>query len=76
NKDSDLYIAEHIQEIEKKKINQIIESIAKLTKSTQKEIKSRVLKKFSIAERQLVSTTTYGKIIGIDAKHCLFDFLL
>ncbi|AOA96892.1 DUF4433 domain-containing protein [Klebsiella pneumoniae] len=76
NKDSDLYIAEHIQEIEKKKINQIIESIAKLTKSTQQEIRSRVLKKFSIAERQLVSTTTYGKIIGIDAKHCLFDFLL
>ncbi|HBW1478268.1 TPA: DUF4433 domain-containing protein [Klebsiella pneumoniae] len=76
NKDSDLYISDYIQKKEKQKINQIIESLAELTSNTEQEIRNRVFKKFSITEELLISTTTYGKIKGINAKHCLFDFLI
>ncbi|WP_199880161.1 hypothetical protein, partial [Citrobacter freundii] len=76
NKDSDLYISDYIQKKEKQKINQIIESLAELTSNTEQEIRNRVFKKFSITEELLISTTTYGKIKGINAKHSLFDFLI
>lgn len=76
NLDSDMYMMEYIKKTEQSKINQIIESIVKLTKHTEQEISSRIVNKFSNADELLISTTAYGKIIGLNAMPTLFNLLM
>ena len=75
NKELELYMSDTIKKEESAKIKQIINVLFELTNNSEEEIISLVSDKFSGTTEQLVSTTAYGKIIGIDAKPTLFSFL-
>ena len=75
NKELELYMSDVIRKKESAKINQIINALFELTNNSAQEIISIVCDKFSGATEKLISTTAYGKIIGIDARPTLFEFL-
>ncbi|MFT6506951.1 MAG: hypothetical protein ACJAUK_001040 [Colwellia polaris] len=75
NKELELYMSDFIRKKESEKINQIINALFELTNNSEQELINLVCDKFSGSTEQLISTTAYGKIIGIDAKPTLFEFL-
>lgn len=75
NKELELYMSDIIRKKEAAKIHQIINALFELTNNSEQEIKSIVCDKFSGATEQVISTTAYGRIIGINARPTLFEFL-
>lgn len=75
NQKLELFIPEYIREMESTKVKQIINAFFELTSNTEQEIIGILCSKFSRNTEKLLSTTAYGRIIGINAKPTLFEFL-
>ena len=75
NKELELYISETAKKNELENINQIINALSALTNNSEQEVKNIVCNKFSKSYEPLISTSAYGRIIGIDAKPIIFEFL-
>ncbi|OBT12021.1 hypothetical protein A9264_16060 [Vibrio sp. UCD-FRSSP16_10] len=70
----DLYISEHTKNKESGHIIKIIDALLELTNNSRKELEIIICDKLSRKTESFISTTTYGKVIGINAKPTLFDF--
>jgi hypothetical protein len=58
----------------KEKINSLLGTLSSITSVTQDIISEKMLQRYK--QRELISTSAYGRITGLDAKHHLFPHLL
>lgn len=58
----------------KKKVNSLLETLSSITSVTPDKVKEKILQRYK--QRELISTSAYGRITGLDAKHYLFPHLL
>lgn len=72
----DLYITEHTKNKESGNVIRIIDALLELTNNSRQEIERIICDKISKKTEKFISTTTYGRVVGINAKPTLFDFLI
>ncbi|MCC4264892.1 DUF4433 domain-containing protein [Oceanimonas baumannii] len=58
----------------KDKINSLLGTLSSITSITPDKVTEKILQRYK--QRELISTSAYGRITGLDAKHYLFPHLL
>ncbi|MFG0905762.1 DUF4433 domain-containing protein [Photobacterium damselae] len=71
----DLYISEYTKNKESDHVVKVIDALLELTNNSRQEIEKIICDKLYKKTERFISTTTYGRIIGINARPTLFDFL-